>query len=1619
MFFEKKMPVPTEIEGERNSDYRVRIGSEFLSEDVYINEFPHYANGELESLDNIQLYVDENGILDLAFFIDETGEVPQYPLYQVQVSKWPGFAYNRDDSLETGVHERYFSEEENIYEFIQETYVTLPQTGFAAQVQGTADSDNLLLTRPFTSVSLAFKTIKRGWDPSEGAYIYDESFFGRFDHDRYGRGKTELDKGYYYVRVRAYGENVYLESQSVLDALKRLFIPIPFAVDSESSVNSLAVGNDLIPGPWSVPIAIKVDRGELESAHIVLDQVKEAQTNLVQIPLRWEFEENPEGIVGGETMPEDEELSDYFYEVFTGKIDSMILEELNAVSMNMDVNDDADMSMDDEREYFYIDEDLYESSTVDYLTQESLAEFVSSLGENAVKYHFLKSLYAGAIDSNFSFAVDEAQFMIMSMSGDRLGLDYLNRSLFHHYYPEEIVGEYNIAVRAMEAQNYDQVPSFWSNNIHVAVGVPSGTVPLAFLEARTKEGRVNPTEGVIMPLYWKLGSIIDGIYQELPPLDSRVAHVVADDSMMDDTENIQMDETPSDDIVERDRKVAGYFLYLFRDTESDFNLTSEGQIPYADRNENDINDYLELISVDDEGVRTGDGRAFAVYYFDNTHITDYLEAQQTPPLDRFFEVPLDISYVPKREGGVLVRDSEGGYEVEQVRNTALEHVDELKAYLLPVDQNGHVGVITRAVSFNYEARPVNNTRLYWALDAFMEKTDRVTRKMSDAGRYYQIYYEHHDSYNEIDALRESYPTLFDDIPYPRLGPDRGGKYIHVVAEGRDIHFLRSSYLFNLADYGSFPLVWLFEETNFEEKSREIRSFDDSDMQRQAYTDWTQDLWLVKERQVELDVVGYEVYVYYSAEGTPVDPRINPAGDLYGLSYRDENNNKLNDYAEVVLEDDTDNQTDYAAYFVSYIDAEELGYGATSDPYSWLDLTERRWERNYPENEDASDVWTVTRTPVDPGLYHVFIRSVSADGSRSELSDPYEILIHNHPEPLGTPVLFDPDEDLAQAIQQIGSVVTNDLFFDLMPEKKMERLDIFREAGFFPVTWERDLVRRPQQYDILVSSKDIDSSDLIQESLDEMGHLERSTFRDIDLSEDSFDDYQDYYSRELYTMNADFYRQDDYELVRPYFLKDINTIRYYDISDRTFQVESDAPLFSRENQMYYVKARAVRTIERVLNGRLDTYGYYSPWSNQIDFEFGDIERSSVELSKGDLNYQGREVIELELSWDPANADSEYQFQTVQFFDESSDPVFTEMQFDAVPYQRRKLDFVSGGVYFLQGEVWRKNMLDSNSPFVIDIRNPREYYALRVRPIDDFVALYIQNEGAILWSNVVVSRISDQEREEELLPRPDLKPIVPSIDRNGLIVMKWSVDLSYRVPTFYEVMVKKESEFGMRIVQFFEDNSSSLGGLLQMVDVNGFIYRLPMALEEGVYHLCVRSVSYEGGERFVGEWSEEEPVVVSGVMPIPDVPVYQKGDGSYVIRLDNINEITSLGIHQTGVIRVLSFAYAVNTAYLPAYTDQDQVVALMSPSEFANSEIAVDPNRYYVAQLWSDQSIFDANGRISDLGEGEDGAPISADGTEILVSLWGPRYHSGESAFPEDPSPLEGALLYQWDGSQQDY
>ncbi|MBU0651048.1 hypothetical protein KKC59_03965 [bacterium] len=148
-----------------------------------------------------RVYEDKDGILELRWEIESgsrRGQIPNYPLYDIQVSKWPVFYYAND--FLGDVQSRYFAREEGAhFVYYPENFMNVREdvpNGFSSLYEGSN------LTAPFFTKNLAVKSFANdsNGNPDFGKPLY-------YDDDPYGA--IDIVNGnqhsIYYLRIRAMG----------------------------------------------------------------------------------------------------------------------------------------------------------------------------------------------------------------------------------------------------------------------------------------------------------------------------------------------------------------------------------------------------------------------------------------------------------------------------------------------------------------------------------------------------------------------------------------------------------------------------------------------------------------------------------------------------------------------------------------------------------------------------------------------------------------------------------------------------------------------------------------------------------------------------------------------------------------------------------------------------------------------------------------------------------------------------------------------------------------------------------------------------------------------------------------------------------------------------------------------------------------------------------------------------------------------------------------------------------------------------------------------------------------------------------------------------------------------
>ncbi len=253
----------------------VKIG---LNETQYdLNNFSIF-NGHGQTK-NLRIYRDGDGILDLRWEKSANGNLPNYPIYQIQISKWPDFYFEPEFVAKV---DRYFVQEENVH------YIYGPQNFVNGQdySQFFKDLENKILFQPFYGKNLAVKGFEKDSNGKEdfGKPIY-------YGNDEYGAiDEVNGEHSIYYLRIRALGKNGQAQSQG-------------------------ADIKDLRYGPWSDIIAVQLDKNDrLPSINFTnspqeIDNNRDAEHKLLptgNAPLNWELNKK------GAKNPIDDENADVY-----------------------------------------------------------------------------------------------------------------------------------------------------------------------------------------------------------------------------------------------------------------------------------------------------------------------------------------------------------------------------------------------------------------------------------------------------------------------------------------------------------------------------------------------------------------------------------------------------------------------------------------------------------------------------------------------------------------------------------------------------------------------------------------------------------------------------------------------------------------------------------------------------------------------------------------------------------------------------------------------------------------------------------------------------------------------------------------------------------------------------------------------------------------------------------------------------------------------------------------------------------------------------------------------------------------------------------------------------------
>ncbi|OED37062.1 hypothetical protein AB834_02200 [PVC group bacterium (ex Bugula neritina AB1)] len=182
------------------------------------------------------VFIDRDGIIDIAFCLEDGDvfskkDIPQYPLYQVQFSKWPKFTMDPTTDYDIEIVNRYFLPNENTY-YIYNNFDDYIQPEVRDGEEPTLQSDEywgsgsgeVSLLKPFLSKNLAIKEYNIGTDGTQdfSSPIYNfDNPYGAFD-------------GVYYIRMRALG----------------------------LSMKDARSNQDNRYGPWSDIVAVKVEKRE-------------------------------------------------------------------------------------------------------------------------------------------------------------------------------------------------------------------------------------------------------------------------------------------------------------------------------------------------------------------------------------------------------------------------------------------------------------------------------------------------------------------------------------------------------------------------------------------------------------------------------------------------------------------------------------------------------------------------------------------------------------------------------------------------------------------------------------------------------------------------------------------------------------------------------------------------------------------------------------------------------------------------------------------------------------------------------------------------------------------------------------------------------------------------------------------------------------------------------------------------------------------------------------------------------------------------------------------------------------------------------------------------------------
>lgn len=1647
-YYREKARQPVQIGGQKNSEYLVKVGADLgeNTEEADLSNFDVVSvDGIIQESYDIAIYEDRDSVVDLAIVKAESGTgesiYPRYPLYEIQVSKWPGFFYPSRDAVNVNVNGRYFSKNERVFFLSQTSWVQLPQGGFDAYVDSQGE-----YIKPFAQVELSLKETIQAWDTKKGDYQFKRVYYGTYKGDFYGRGKEEKDKGYYYLRVRAHGQEVPNLITSVLNSLKRLFVPSPYQVSQDALTRAIAIGNDLIAGVWSDPVAIKVNRSFQDIPALQLTKVTEAQPDVVRIPLKWQYKKAPnvsfdQATNIEEVSPENPNLSHFLYEVVGCKEDGEYHSKEGRVP-----HSDTRSSIG-----FVLREDRYKSVSRDYIDQENLLAVVESLkaSNQSHLYYFMKNFYEGNLSQQFNYDVDKKLFSQYSLTKSQSLLFQLNKSIFNYFYPDSASGSYDVVVRPLVyqedsegVQSLDFIPAQWSNKIDIEIGTPDGSVPMAFLRANYVGLSVNPTEPRILPLYWRLGAYNqEGNYEEAHPLDVEFAY-----NQNTESENSESSST---------KRVASYLLYVYKSGDSPILLN--GQLPFIDEDSDGLNDYTELISYDENEVSSGHtGKAVGVFYFTTADIDDFLSSQQEVRKDRYFQVSLNRSYVPvKNESGEYIKDENGNIQTVQKENIALEEGVVLKAFLLPIAHDGVQGKIARGVKYTYRANNFLDLPLSWSISA-MDYDDSETNEENNES-FFSIYRYPHIRIVEGVSVWGPYSAFasvtseggsndhLSQFEMPNIVDELTGDYQFVAVDTKGVEkTMTSSYMNQLLQRGVYPLIWRIDRVDYFEKAENIKEDEDQVAQIIDMRKWVNDIWLTKEEQGKEDVQvdGYYVYVYYAPEGeTPVDPRVNPEEGLDEMNYIDDNNNRINDYTEVIMEVQEMTEVVNHAYASFYINKKDLGKGTLSDPYAWLNLNIRKWVKRYP-NDIASDEYVALRSSVKNGNYHVYIQAVSHKYGVTDLSDPLVISVNkNQNDDLEVPRLYDPETEIEKMIQEKKEVLLPDsvegeeetVWVDVSLKEKQDRLREFKNRGYLPITWEIK-EDRIDMYEILVSQVPIQgtASKAIKEYTDEQGVQQNVTyFMDRSDATEAVD-YGGYYSLDIFQMDDKFYNTEENVMIKPFFLKDLKQERYFARSSQTFETKE---VQAMGNSTYYIRARASQQIPIVTNGRVESLSLLSQWSNQVDMAIESVGQRAPELSAEDVEIVSSDVIEVPLHWTPISEDSVYYVETVKYYHQGKGigvGVINHQLFDNIHESYTHKDYVMGENYIEEGHVWKKNLIDSSRDLGVNIHNPYEYYLIRLRSgTDKIKALYIQNEDS-LWSNIVLSQIYEDQEDRGQFPEINLKSLVPSIDQNGVLVIKWiwgdheEGQVDPDSVTRYQMQInpiqgenEEDHEEGIFMEKTYGDSFSKITKNEEGV----YRYITSEQILGGSYRVRVRAVQYqENGNQVVSSWSNEQEVVVKGLMVRPEIAVYSQESEGNIVRLENIEKIISKG-QGMGILRIIQFNHKPNTNILPINSEDYEIHGIYQVSNLNEgvNEIAVPVGYYYVAQLWNNDVALTVSGSVdsTSFSIGEDGLPIDSNGGEISVSSWSQVVYSGNNASPlEESNKKDNTLLNisNWQGTE---